>query len=333
MNEMELSIRKIAVIGAGIMGHGIAQMCAQAGKKVVLIDSIAEVIQSAPARIENSVRMLCENGLLPSAKVSQIMANLTFTTQLEEGIRAADVAFEVIPEKLEIKQVLFKELDTLCEPSVIFASNTSAIPIHLLAECSKHPERVIGTHFFNPAQLVPLVEVITPETTSTAVLRTMMEFFRSAGKKPVHVRKDIPGFIGNRLQTALAREAMSLLQKDVASAEDIDTVLKYSVALRMPFSGILEQRDLNGLDTHLSVTKTLYPNLEDAKDTLLVLRDKVARGEYGLKTGKGFYDWTNCDRAEVARRKNQQLVSLLKFFNANPATIDVASLKAKSGGD
>jgi 3-hydroxybutyryl-CoA dehydrogenase len=313
-DRMNQAIRKVAVIGAGIMGHGIAQVCAQAGKQVALVDSVQEVLQSAPARIQDSLRMLCENGLLPAAQAAEVAANLTFTTRIEEGVEGADIVFEVIPEKLAIKQRLFKELDTRCKPSVIFASNTSAIPIHLLAACSKHPERVIGTHFFNPAQLVPLVEVIAPATTGVGVLKTMMEFFESAGKKPVHVRKDIPGFIGNRLQTALAREAMSLVEKDVASAEDIDTVIKYSLALRMPFSGILEQRDLNGLDTHMSITETLYPNLEDTKEALPVLKDKVARGEYGLKSGKGFYDWTRQSRSEVVQRKGQQLVSLLKFF-------------------
>lgn len=330
---MDQSIRRIAVIGAGIMGHGIAQVCAQAGKKVTLVDSIPEVIQSAPTRIEKSVRMLCDNGMLSAALVPQIMRNLTFTTRLEDGVESADVVFEVISEALDVKRALFTELDARCGPSVIFASNTSAIPIHLLANCSKHPQRVIGTHFFNPAQLVPLVEIITPETTSAAVFTKMMDFFNAAGKKPVHVRKDIPGFIGNRLQTALAREAMSLVQRGVASPEDVDTVIKFSLALRMPFSGILEQRDLNGLDTHLAVTETLYPNLEDAKEALPVLRDKVAQGEYGLKTGKGFYDWTTQDRAEVVRSKNQQLVSLLKFFNMIPATVHPAAEKAKSGGD
>jgi len=309
-------IRKVAVVGGGIMGHGIAQVCAQAGKQVTLVDIVPEVLRSAPDRIQESVRMLCENGLLSAALASEVAAKLTFTTQIEEGVEGADLVIEAIPEKLSLKQRLFEELDTLCGPSVIFTSNTSAIPIRLLAGCSKHPERVIGTHFFNPAQLVPLVEVIAPVTTSAIVLKTVMEFLESAGKKPVHVRKDIPGFIGNRLQAALAREAMSLLENHVASVEDIDTVVKYSLALRMPFSGVLEQRDLNGLDTHLSITETLYPNLEDAKVALPVLKDKVARGDYGLKSGKGFYDWTQHSRAEIVRRKNKQLVSMLKFFRS-----------------
>jgi 3-hydroxybutyryl-CoA dehydrogenase len=266
--------------------------------------------------------------LLSPERADSIMQYLSFTTQLDEAVCSADLVFEVIPEKAELKKPLFQQLDHLCQPNVVVASNTSAIPIHQLAEFSRHPERVIGTHFYNPAQLIPLVEVITAECTSPTALRLVMEFLTAAGKKPIHVRKDIPGFIGNRLQSALAREAMSLLRKGVATAEDIDTVVKHSLALRMLFSGPLEQRDLNGLDTHLAVTQTLYPDLEDAKEPLGILREKVAKGELGLKTGKGFYDWSAQDAADVTKRKSRQLVNLLKFLKTN--SFEQAALRKQS---
>ena len=186
-----------------------------------------------------------------------------------------------------------------------------------MAAFSCYPERVIGTHFYNPAQLIPLVEVITTDTTSPVTRDLMMEFLAEAGKKPVHVAKDIPGFIGNRLQTAITREAISLVQKGVATSEDIDAVVKHSIALRMLFSGPLEQRDLNGLDTHIAITETLYPDLEDAKEPLPILREMVTNRDLGLKTGKGFYDWTGKDMAAVTKHKSQQLVNLLKFLKAN----------------
>jgi 3-hydroxybutyryl-CoA dehydrogenase len=314
---MVKQIERIAVVGAGIMGHGIAQVCAQTGKPVVLTDSFPEVLQSARMRIEKSVAMLRAEGLLSPERADGVMRHLSFTPHLDEAVRSADLVFEVIPEKAEFKKPLFEQLDRLCRPDVVVASNTSAIPIHLLAEFSRHPERVIGAHFYNPAQLIPLVEVITAERTSAAALRLLMEFLTAAGKKPIHVCKDIPGFIGNRLQHALAREAMSLLQKGVASAEDIDAVVKHSLALRLLFSGPLEQRDLNGLDTHLAVTQTLYPDLEDAKEPLRVLSEKVAKGDLGLKTGKGFYDWSAQEAADVTKNKNRQLVILLKLLRAN----------------
>jgi 3-hydroxybutyryl-CoA dehydrogenase len=313
---MAQPIGQIAVIGAGIMGHGIAQVCAQAGKKVALTDSVPEALQSARTRIEQSVEILRKHGLLPAPQADAVMGNLSFTTRMEEAVNSVDLVFEAIPENPDLKRQLFQRLDSLCSPEVIFASNTSALPIHLLSGFSCNPARVIGTHFYNPAQLIPLVEVITAKATSSAVLSLLMDFLTAAGKKPIHVQKDIPGFIGNRLQSALAREAMSLLQKGVAASEDIDAVVKYSLAIRLLFSGPLEQRDLNGLDTHLAVTQTLYPDLEDTKEPPQVLRDKVARGELGLKRGKGFYDWTSQSPAEVAKRKNQELIALLKFLQA-----------------
>jgi 3-hydroxybutyryl-CoA dehydrogenase len=310
-------IRGIAVIGAGIMGHGIAQVCAQTGKKVNVVDEAPEAIRSARSRIEQNVDMLRKHGLLLASQADAIMGNLNFTTRMEEAVDSVDVVFEAVSENVELKQRLFQRLDSICSSDVIYASNTSALPIQLLSSFSCNPARVIGTHFYNPAQLIPLVEVITSEATDPAVLCLVMEFLAAAGKKPIHLRKDIPGFIGNRLQSALAREAMSLVQTGIASPEDIDMVVKHSLALRLLFSGPLEQRDLNGLDTHLAITKTLYPVLEDAKEALQVLRDKVARGELGLKTGKGFYDWSKQAAAEVANRKNQQLIALLKFLREN----------------
>lgn len=313
---MNREMKEVAVIGAGIMGHGIAQLCAQAGKKVFLIDSSAQVFEAARIRIQKSVEMLLQNGLIEAAQADAALANVSFGSQLEDAA-SADLVFEAIPERAEFKKSLFQQLDRVCRPDTVFASNTSAIPITLLAEFSCNPQRVIGTHFFNPAQLIPLVEVITTEKTSPIVCDLVMEFLRVAGKKPVHVARDIPGFIGNRLQTAIAREAISLVQKGIATPEGIDTVVKHSIALRMLFSGPLEQRDLNGLDTHMSITQTLYPDLEDAKEPLPLLREKVENGELGLKTGKGFFDWTNKDPTEVTKQKGQQLVNLLKFLQTN----------------
>jgi 3-hydroxybutyryl-CoA dehydrogenase len=310
-------INRIAVLGAGLMGHGIAQVCAQAGKSVCLTDSIPQALEAARGRIEQSVAMLRENRLLDSRKAASVFDHLRFNGVFEEAVRDADLVFEVIPENPAMKRELFSRLDALCGPEVIFASNTSALPIHLLSSFSCNPARVIGTHFFNPAQLIPLVEVVTTEKTADSVLRRVMDFLTLAGKKPVHVRRDIPGFIANRLQAAIAREAMSLVDKGVGTPADIDAVFKNSLALRMLFSGPLEQRDLNGLDTHFALTKSLYPDLEDTKESPAVLRESVSRGNLGLKTGKGFYDWTNRPAAEVMRHKNQQLISVLKFLQSN----------------
>jgi 3-hydroxybutyryl-CoA dehydrogenase len=313
---MNMETQKVAVIGAGIMGHGIALVCAQAGAKVSLIDSSAQALENGRVRIQESAELLRQNGLLEAAQADAALTNVIFSSRLEEA-SSADLVFEAIPERAELKQSLFQQLDRLCRPDTVFASNTSAIPITRLAEFSRNPQRVIGTHFFNPAQLIPLVEVITTEKTSPTVRDLVMELLSAAGKKPVHIAKDLPGFIANRLQLALAREAMSLVQKGIATPEAIDTVVKYSFALRMLFSGPLEQRDWNGLDTHIGAAQTIYPDLEDAREPLPILREKVAKGELGIKTGKGFYDWTSKDVAEVRKHKGQQLVNLLKFLQCN----------------
>lgn len=310
-------IKQIAVVGAGIMGHGIAQVCAQAGKKVSLVDLTPEILQKARLRIADSVDMLCRNGLLDPAQAGNVAGNIALTTRLDQAVCAADLVFEVIPEKVDPKRQLFEQLDQLCQPEAIFATNTSAIPITRLSGFSRRPERVIGTHFFNPAQLIPLVEVITTARTEQSVLVRVMSCLTAAGKQPVHVKKDVPGFIGNRLQHAMMREALYLAEQGVANPEEIDTVVKSSFALRLLFSGPFEQRDLNGLDTQMGTSGSVFPDLSDMKEPPALLRDKVARGELGLKAGKGYYDWSNKNAAEVTQRKNQQLVNLLKFLHAD----------------
>ena len=165
-----------------------------------------------------------------------------------------------------------------------------------------------------PAHLIPLVEVIQTEHTSEPVIEETMNFLTTLGKTPVRVRKDIPGFIGNRLQHALAREAMSLLGQGVASAEDIDAVVKTSLALRLVFTGPVEQRDFNGLDIHLSIAEYLYPDLENTTEPLEILKSKVAANELGIKTGKGFYDWRDKNIPEIQAKKNQELINLLKII-------------------
>ena len=167
-----------------------------------------------------------------------------------------------------------------------------------------------------PAHLIPLVEVIQTDKTDESVIEQTMALMQAVGKQPVRVRKDVPGFIGNRLQHALAREALSLLEKGVASAEDIDTVVKTSLAVRLVFTGPIEQRDFNGLDTHLSVAEYLYPDLEDTKTPLAILSDKVTAGHLGLKSGRGFYNWEGQSAIEVNNRKNQNLINVLKLLDS-----------------
>ena len=304
---------KIAVVGAGIMGHGIAQIMAQGGKKVVLNDINQEILDKAKSKVAESLKMLVDNGMLDKTQADTAADMISYTTDLDK-IADADLVFEVVPEKMPIKESIFGRLAGICKKDAVWATNTSGIPINTLAALTDRPELFVGAHFFQPAHLVPLVEVIQGDKTKPEVITAMLELLRAVGKSPVHVKIDIPGFIGNRLQHAIAREAMSLLQKGVASAEDIDLVVKDSLAIRMVFTGPIQQRDFNGLDTHLSITEYLYKDLENSTEPLAILKDKVQMGDLGLKTGKGFYDWSGGLAAQATAEKNQQLIEIIKFL-------------------
>ena len=306
----------ILVVGSGIMGNGIAQTFAQAGNRVFLNDLNMEILNVAKKNIEVQLNLLCKNALLDEKTVSIALENIHLSDKLTECTKDIDLMIEAIPEKLELKEKLFRQLETLCSEKTIFASNTSGISINTLAKCVERKDKFIGTHFFMPAHLIPLVEVICGKETSCDTVETVMKALAEAKKKPVKVAIDLPGFIGNRLQHALAREAMSLVQKGVATPEGVDEVVKSSLAIRLLFTGPLEQRDFNGLDTHLSIASYLYEDLEDTHVPLKILSDKVAEGKLGLKTGEGFYDWRRKDKTEVNAKKNQELIDLLKFLKS-----------------
>lgn len=305
---------KIVVVGSGIMGNGIAQVFAQGNHQVVLNDLNRELLEKAQKNIREQLEILVENRLFERESVEPTMARISLCEDLARCVQGADLVMEAIPEKLDLKEKLFQQLEKLCEPQTIFATNTSGISIHLLATKVGRKDRIVGTHFFMPAHLIPLVEVISAEETSQKTIDYVMSLLRNAGKKPVHVAKDIPGFIGNRLQHALAREAMSLVQKGVATPEEIDEVVKSSLAIRLIFTGPMEQRDFNGLDTHLSIASYLYQDLEDTHIPLNILSDKVSEGKLGLKTGEGFYDWKNKNKEAIHAQKNQDLIDLLRFL-------------------
>ena len=304
----------ILVVGSGTMGNGIAQVLAQGGNSVFLNDMNREILQAAKRNIKLQLTIMVRNDLLAEPRVAEVLDNICLCEKLPECTADIDLVIEAIPEKIELKEKLFARLEELCPEKTIFATNTSGISINSLAQKVKRKGKLIGTHFFMPAHLIPLVEVVVGKDTAAETVEFVMQVLQSAGKKPIKVAVDLPGFIANRLQHALAREAMSLVQKGVASAEDVDEVVKSSLAIRLLFTGPLEQRDFNGLDTHLSIASYLYEDLENTVKPLKILEDKVAAGKLGLKTGEGFYDWRNKDKSSVLADKNQLLIDVLKFL-------------------
>jgi 3-hydroxybutyryl-CoA dehydrogenase len=294
-----MSNLNIGVVGGGLMGHGIAYLLAAGGHTVGLFEPSAEVRASLPQRLRSIVDLLGSD--------TAILDRITTHERLADAVGTAGVVFEAAPEKLELKLRIFAELETLTTSDAILASNSSAIPSTEIGRNLKRRERVVGTHFWNPPHLVPLVEVIQTEWTADDVVRRTIELLAAAGRKPVHVRRDIPGFIGNRLQHALKREAIALVASGVCDAETIDTVVKSGFGARMAVLGPMEQSDLVGLDLTLDISNVLVADLDRSSGSHPFLQEKVKAGKLGMKTGEGFRTWTPEQANEVRERLRRYL--------------------------
>jgi 3-hydroxybutyryl-CoA dehydrogenase len=294
----------IAVLGAGRMGSGIAQVFLAAGHPVTLYDVSDEVLASATQRIAGFFSLLEQD--------KAAMTNLHCCVSLRDAVAPADVIIEAAPEKLEAKIALFEAVDSHAKASALFASNTSAIPISSIAAGVHDRGRFLGMHFWNPPHLIVLVEVVqTIDTTSETITRAM-NLLQAVGMEPVHVRKDIPGFVGNRLQHALKREAIALVANGVCDAQTVDQVVTHGFGARLPILGPLEQSDLVGLDLTLNIHEVLIHDLDVTSGPHPLLRAKVAAGETGMKAGRGFYEWTREDARAVQERLDRFLVDAAK---------------------
>lgn len=284
----------VGVIGAGLMGHGIAAIFAVAGHRVALHDPDARILGSAEERIAAAFDLLAQD--------KANMLGIRYEPDFTATVAGADFVFEAGPERLEVKRAIFKRLGEISKPGAILCTNTSAIPIGQIGVDVADRSRVVGTHYWNPPHLVPLVEVVQAKETSHATVEKIIALLRAVGKSPVHVRYDIPGFIGNRLQHALKREAIALVAAGVCDAETIDNVVKQGFGARMAVLGPMEQTDLVGLDLTLDIHKTLIPDLDRTSGPHPLLVEKVAKGELGMASGKGFRDWTPEKAAAVRKR-------------------------------
>jgi 3-hydroxybutyryl-CoA dehydrogenase len=296
--------QKIGVIGGGLMGHGIAYLLAAAGHEVGVFEPNAEIRASMPRRLAAILDLLGDDAAL----LKRIAAH----EHMAQAVQDTNFVFEAAPEKLPLKQKIFAELESTVASATILASNSSAIPTTEIGRDLKHRGRVIGTHFWNPPHLVPLVEVIQNEKTSDAVVRTTMDLLRDAGKTPVHVRRDVPGFVGNRLQHAMKREAFALVTAGVCDAETVDTVVKEGFGARTAVLGPMEQSDLVGLDLALDIAEVLYEHLDRTASAPSILRDKVKAGKLGMKTGEGLRQWAPGEADAVRTRLSAFLAEQAK---------------------
>jgi 3-hydroxybutyryl-CoA dehydrogenase len=300
-------IRNISVIGAGFMGPGIAQIFASKHYAVRLMDIKDELLPKAVKNIRSNLLLMAKKGLLPEKEIDAIMGRIKITPDIGEATSNVQLVIECITENLELKQKVFRDLDRLCSQETILATNTSVLSITEIAAKARNKERILGTHFWNPPHIIPLVEVVKGRETSEEVVETIYQLLKNAGKHPVKVMKDIPGFVGNRLQHALWREAMSIVENGIAEPATVDEVIKEGFGIRLPVLGPLENADMIGLDLTLAIHDYILKYLNSSPNPSPLLRQKVAKGELGFKTGQGFYTWS----AEEAQRSREHLLEYL----------------------
>lgn len=312
-----MKIEKVAVLGAGTMGHGIAELAAIAGWQVVLCDISEELLAKAVNAIKESLAKLEQRGELKGVSISDIMQRISCVTSISEAAKTADFVIECLPEKLEFKQMIFKELDQVCRPEVILATNTSGLSPTAIAKDLKHPERVVVAHFWNPPQLIPLVEVVPGEKTSKEAVDITMEWVKALGKQPVRMNKECLGFIGNRLQFALLREALHIVEEGYADVEEIDKAIVYGHGRRLAVTGPFCSADMGGLDTFHNISTYLFADLSSTKEPSKIMRKLAEEGNLGLKTGKGFYDWTPEMKEKTVKLRTDTLMDFLEKDKAN----------------
>jgi len=292
----------VTVIGAGTMGRGIAQAAAQAGYVVALYDVDPDELRAARAAIEATLAKGVELGKISAEERSEALGRIRFETDPGEATSDADLAIEAVPERLPLKQDVFRELDARCPSAAILASNTSSLPIAALAESTARPERVLGLHFFNPVHAMELVEVVAPPELDPGVRRASAAFVRSLGKRPVVV-VDSPGFATSRLGVALGLEAIRMVEEEVASAADIDAAME--LGYRHPM-GPLKLTDLVGLDVRLAIAEHLARELDERRFAPPpLLRRLVDEGKLGKKTGEGFYRWEDGEAVPRELRREE----------------------------
>jgi len=302
----------VAVIGTGMMGPGIAACLALAGHRVCLFGRSAESLDRGLASTRRGMDLLDKEGLVEPARRADAAQRLSGTQDLAATVGSADFVFESIVEDLTEKQRLFSQVEALAPKDAIFASNTSGLPITRIAEVLQHPGRAATTHFWNPAHLMPLVEIVKGQQTSDDTVARLRWLLDGAGKKTVVVLKDVPGQLGNRLLHALFREAFHIVEEGIASVEDVDLAISNGPGLRFPAYGLLEHADMIGLDMQLAIDSYLFADLCALAEAPDVLKDRVARGDLGARTGRGLYDWTTRDAAAVRARRDQFIIDRLK---------------------
>ena len=307
-------MNNVAIIGAGTMGHSLAQVFAQGGYQVTLNDVSEEILEQAHRLIASNLETLCQAGLFDPAEKSGVLEErITYTTDLATAVAASELVIEAIVEVPEAKKELFSDLDRLSPPEAILASNTSYLDIYQFVE-TKRPGKVIITHWFAPPHIVPLVEIVPGPHTTPETVTTVKKVLDDLGKKTIVLKKFLPGFIANRLQAALGLEVYHLLDNGYATPEDIDMATKASFGLRIPILGLVKRVDFAGLDLAQRVLRNKSYTPPTVRGRSEVVDSMVSEGRLGVKTGKGFYDYGGSPIEEILRKRDLKLLKLREFL-------------------
>lgn len=305
-------MERIAVLGCGTMGHSIALNAAWAGLNVKMQGISDADLEQGWTNMLKKLEVMLDNGILSNSEAAQIQENIKMTVSVEEAVTDATFVIEAVPENIQLKIDLFKRLDALCAPDVILASNTSGLSPTEIASETVYPERTVVTHFWNPAHLIPLVEVVRGEKTGDEAVERSFQLLKQMKKKPIEVKKEIPGFVGNRLQYALFREAQYLLEEGIASKEDIDDAVTYGIGRRLPVSGPLMTADMGGLDVFSAISDYLFQHLSSAEESLPILKKLVEEQKLGDKSGEGYYKWDEAFSKQYNQKREAELIRFLK---------------------
>lgn len=307
-----MEIKKIVIAGAGTMGYSMAQIFAQFHYQVVVYDLNNQALETAQRHIKENVDILIKEKEITKQQGQTLIGYLSYTTN-KDCFKDCDLVIESIIENVDIKKAFYQEISQIVSSNCILATNTSGISINELASAINKPQRFIGMHWFNPSHLILLIEIIKGDQTSDEVAQVIYQLSLKIHKKPVIVQKDVLGFAANRLQFAVLREALDLVEKGVISKEGIDDVMKYGLGFRYACLGPLEVADFGGLDTFYHISSYLMQDLCDSHDVPTILKQHFDNNEYGMKSQKGFYDYQNGKDLEAIANRDDKL---LKLYNA-----------------
>lgn len=302
----------IAVIGAGTMGPGMAAVFARAGHRVQLMDSAPAALERARGAVGQVLRVWEDQSALREGEARAIAERIAFGTDLAAAVRSAWFVLEAVPEQLELKRRVFAQLEAAEGPQAILATNTSGIPITQIQEGLRCPGRVAGMHWSNPPHVIPVIEVIRGERTDAATIEAIARLAHEIGMIPVRVQRDVPGFVENRILYAIIREALDLLERGVATAGEIDTVVRWGIGMKLAVIGPLALLDVAGLDIYHSVASYLNPDLSARKDVSPLIRERVEQGQLGIKTGRGLGEYSQEQIPALAEQRGRLLLQVRK---------------------